>query len=85
MVTNGERLFVIEVPIDFFRSPEQIEQVEKLLKNMITIKNLNLPYELELLANDIAYLLLLVESQSLISSPSLCEEEYKNIINAVED
>jgi hypothetical protein len=41
--------------------------------------------ELELLADDIEHLRLVNDSQSFTSSPSLDEEEYANLINAMED
>ena len=82
MTTNGRRLFFTEVPIDYPRNQKQIEQAEKLLENMATRKNLDLPYGLELLAYDIEHLHLLDDSQSFISSPCLDEEKYANLINA---
>jgi hypothetical protein len=45
--------FVIEVPIDYTRSANQIKKVEDLLENIVTRKNLDLPYNLKLLASDI--------------------------------
>jgi hypothetical protein len=45
--------FVIEVPIDYTRSANQIKKVEELLENIVTRKNLDLPYNLKLLASDI--------------------------------
>ena len=72
MVTYGTRLLVIEILIDFSRSPEQIKQVRKIAWEYGNKKkNLDLPYELELLANDIEYSLMLVDNQSPISSSSL--------------
>jgi hypothetical protein len=32
MVTNGKRLLVTEIPIDYTRSSDQIKQVERLLE-----------------------------------------------------
>ena len=52
---------------------------------MATRKNLDLPYELELLVDDIEHLRLVNDSQSFMSSPSLDEEEYANLINVMED
>ena len=45
--------FVIEVPIDYTRSGNQIKKVEDLLENIVTWKNVDLPYNLKLLARDI--------------------------------
>lgn len=70
--------------IDYAQSSDQIEQpAEKLLENMITRKNLDLSYDLEL-AHDIKYLRLLNNSQSPISLLSLDDENYNNIINLME-
>jgi ABC-type lipoprotein export system ATPase subunit len=63
------------------QSLDQIEQAEKLVENMEIRKNLDLPYNLELLANDIKHLCLLDDSQSPIFSPSLDNKEYNNLIN----
>lgn len=45
-----------------------MEKSENFLENMVTRKNFNLPYDVELLADDIEHLCLLDDSQSLISS-----------------
>jgi hypothetical protein len=52
---------------------------------MATRKNIDLLYELKLLADDVEHLRLLDNNQSFISSPSLDDEEYSNLINTMED
>jgi hypothetical protein len=59
MVIDDKRLFVTEVSIDYIQSSYQIEQALKLLENREIRKkekkNLNLPYDPELVADDIEH------------------------------
>jgi hypothetical protein len=58
-----------------------MEKSENFLENMVTRKNFNLPYDVELLADDIEHLCLLDDSQSFISSSFLEDRDYNNLIN----
>jgi hypothetical protein len=52
MITYGKRQFVIEVSINYTHRTYQIKKTKDLLEDMITRKNLDLSYELELLVDD---------------------------------
>lgn len=77
MVTNGKRLFVTELPINYDGSEEQTKESEKILENLSKINNLGVPYELSFYAKD-------MESsyQNAQSSLSVAEEKLHNIINS---
>lgn len=62
--------------IDYTQSSDQIEQAAKLLENMVTRKNLDLPYDFELRMID--------DSLSSTSSLSVAGAEDSNLINLME-
>jgi hypothetical protein len=67
-------------------SADQIRKTEGLLENMVTRKKflIYVPYDLKLLVDDIEALRQLDDKQSHISSLSLDDIEYHNLINYLE-
>jgi hypothetical protein len=55
-----------------------------LLQDITTRKNLDVPYDLSLVADDIEVLRQIDDSQNPIFTPSLDDEEYLNLINQME-
>ena len=81
MVIDGRRLFVTQIPINYTPTTDQVKKAEDLLEDITTRKNLNVLYDLSLVANNIEVLCQIDDSQNPISTLPLDDEEYLNFIN----
>ena len=81
MVIDGRRLFVTQIPINYTPTTDQVKKAEDLLEDITTRKNLNVLYDLSLVADNIEVLCQIDDSQNPISMLPLDDEEYLNFIN----
>lgn len=85
MATDGRKIFVTSIPTNYVSRIEKISQVQKILTNLTTRVNLDIPKDIWLVSKDLNLTDQYNDSQSHKSLPDYyTEEKLYNIGNLLE-